>query len=129
MDLFDLPPEVVLKILSFVNGNDFKNSRRVCRVWNAFIKQWILENPSSRHPCKINLNWMNMKPNYKETELPCTERERFTYNLLAAHDGIFAMKLEQDICGIFEGDTKIHEHKVAHARDGWRGAIISDKLI
>ena len=129
MDLFKLPPEVILKILSFLNGNDFKNSRRVCKVWNDFIGKWILENPSSRHPCKINLNWMNMKPSYKETELPCTEREKYTYNLLAAHDGIFAIKLEDDTCGIFEKDQIIHKHRIAHAQNGWRGAIISDKLI
>ena len=132
MDLFKLPPEVILKILSFLNGNDFKNSRRVCKVWNDFIGKWILENPSSRHPCKINLNWMNMKPNYKETELPCTEREKYTYNLLAGRDGIFADKLEYDISGIFLKDQRIHEHRTFHAQVGWRlrrGAIISDKLI
>ena len=128
MDLLKLPPEVVLKILFYVNGNDIEKSQRVCKDWNDFIHKWILKNPSSRHPYKINQNWMTMNPGYKQTELRCKEREKWTYNLLAAGNKIFVMNLDKPhFCGIFTGD-KIHEHRVAH-KNGGSYALISDKLI
>ena len=130
MELLKLPPEVVLKIFFHMNGKDLKKLQRVCKKWNDFIQQWILKNPSSRHPYKINLNWMSsrFKPKYKQTELPCKEREKYTYNLLAAGNGIFVMNLDQPhYCGILEGN-KIHKHRVSH-KNGGICAIISDKLI
>ena len=128
MNLLKLPPEVVLTIFFYVNGNDFKNAQRVCKEWNNFIQKWILKNPRSRHPYKINQNWMSMKPGYKQTELRCKEREKWTYNLLAAGNGIFVMNLDQPhYCGIFTGD-KMHEHRVDH-NNGGSYALISDKLI